>query len=84
MKIVGTKIQAAYLGGFFITNFIMNKLEYLLKLKSDPKQIYYTWKTLGGMTVNNSTKMYVKDNLFMVTEEGPMKGAFVLDRKSVV
>lgn len=55
----------------------MNKLEYLLKLKSDPKQIYYTWKTLGGMTVNNSTKMYVKDNLFMVTEEGPMKGAFV-------
>ena len=77
MKIVGIKIQAVYLDGFFITNFSMNKLEYLLKLKSDPKQIYYTWKTLGGMTVNNSTKMYVKDNLFMVTEEGPMKGAFV-------
>lgn len=55
----------------------MNKLEYLLKLKSDPKQIYYTWKTLGSMTANNSTKMYVKDNLFKITEKGNMYGAYV-------
>ena len=60
-----------------ITNLDMNKLEYLLKLKSDPKQIFYTWKSLGGMTVNNNTKMYVKDNLFKVVEHGPMEGAYV-------
>lgn len=55
----------------------MNKLEYLLKLKSDPIKIYYTWKSLGGLTVDNKTRMYVKDNLFKVTEEGPMCGAYV-------
>ena len=59
------------------TNLYMNKLEYLLKSKVDPKKIYYTWKSLGGMTVNNNTKMYVKDNLFKVTEPGPMEGAYI-------
>lgn len=59
------------------TNLRMNKLEYLLKLKKDPKQVYYTWKSLGGMVVTNNTKMYVKDNLFRVTEPGPMEGAYV-------
>lgn len=56
----------------------MNKLDYLLKAKEiDIREIYDTWQSLGGLTVTNKTKLYLKDSLFKVTEEGPLKDSLV-------
>ena len=56
----------------------MNKLEYLLNSKDESIEIYYTWKTLGGLEVDNGTKMYLKDSLFRITEKNsPLYGGYV-------
>ena len=45
----------------------MNKLTYLLEAKEkNPREIYDTWLSLGGLTVSNKTKLYNKDSLFLV------------------
>ncbi len=57
----------------------MNKLNYLLKLKSDNniEELFRTWQALGSLKVDNSTKIFNKDTLFLITEEGSLKNALV-------
>jgi hypothetical protein len=57
----------------------MNKLNYLLKLKSDNniEELFRTWQALGSLKIDNNTKIFNKDTLFLVNEEGSLKNALV-------
>lgn len=56
----------------------MNKLSYLSSLRTtNPREIYDTWTALGELRATNKTKTYIKDTIFMVSEEGQMQNAIV-------
>lgn len=57
----------------------MNKLSYLLQLKEENniEEIYRTWQALGSLKINNNTKVFNKDTLFLVDEEGDLKNALI-------
>lgn len=56
----------------------MNKLDYLSSVRTDnPREIYDTWGALGELRVTNKTKVFTKDTIFQVTEDGPLKNAIV-------
>ena len=56
----------------------MNKLDYLSSVRTDnPREIYDTWSALGELRVTNKTKVFTKDTIFQVTEDGPLKNAIV-------
>lgn len=57
----------------------MNKLTYLLKLKEENniEELYRTWQALGSLRINNNTKVFNKDTLFLIDEEGELKNALV-------
>lgn len=58
----------------------MNKLDYLSSLRNQAdgnREIYYTWNAFGELKATNNTKVFTKDTIFQVTEEGPLKDAIV-------
>ena len=58
----------------------MNKLDYLSSLRNQADgnlEIYYTWNAFGELKATNNTKVFTKDTIFQVTEEGPLKDAIV-------
>lgn len=58
----------------------MNKLDYLSSLRNQAdgnREIYYTWNAFGELKATNNTKVFTKDTIFQVTEEGPLKDAII-------
>lgn len=56
----------------------MNKLDYLNSIRTtNPREIYDTWVSYGGLIVSNKTKFYAKDTIFQVGEQGPLKNAII-------
>lgn len=58
----------------------MNKLDYLSSLRNQADgnlEIYYTWNAFGELKATNNTKVFTKDTIFQVTEDGPLKDAIV-------
>lgn len=58
----------------------MNKLDYLSSLRNQAdgnREIYYTWNAFGELKATNNTKVFTKDTIFQVTEDGPLKDAIV-------
>ena len=56
----------------------MNKLDYLSSIRIDnPREIYDTWNAFGELKASNKTKVFAKDTIFQVTEEGPLKNAII-------
>ena len=44
----------------------MTKIDYLRQ--ASKTDVYYTWKSLGGATANNNTKIYVPDNIYLIDQ----------------
>lgn len=58
----------------------MNKLDYLSSLRNQADgnlEIYYTWNAFGELKATNNTKVFTKDTIFQVTEDGPLKDAII-------